>query len=71
MYWLADIRDKATGRSRISGSALGRAQGRQTFVVSADEYRQEIARSAQRLTQITGRKPCRCIVRRAARHRRR
>ncbi|MGE8443192.1 MAG: polysaccharide deacetylase family protein [Comamonas testosteroni] len=57
MYWLADIRDKATGQVthfKVKPSAGPRAG--QSFVVSADEYRQEIARSAQRLTQITGRK---------------
>ncbi|EFI62404.1 polysaccharide deacetylase [Comamonas thiooxydans] len=57
MYWLADIRDKASGQVthfKVKPSAGPRAG--QSFVVSADEYRQEIARSAQRLTQITGRK---------------
>lgn len=57
MYWLADLRDKATGQVthfKVKPSA-GPRMG-QTFVVSAEEYRQEISRSAQRLTQITGRK---------------
>ena len=57
MYWLADIRDKATGQVthfKVKPSAGPRAG--QSYVVSADEYRQEIARSAQRLAQITGRK---------------
>lgn len=58
MYWQADIRDKATGQVthfKVKPSA-GPREG-QSFVVSADEYREEIARSARRLQQITGRKP--------------
>lgn len=57
MYWLADIRDKATGQVthfKVKPSAGPKAG--QTFVVSADEYRQEIERSALRLTQMTGHK---------------
>ena len=58
MYWQADIRDKATGQVthfKVKPSA-GPREG-QSFVVSADEYREEIARSARRLQQITGHKP--------------
>ena len=58
MYWLADIRDKATGQVthfKVKPSAGPRAG--QSFVVSVAEYQQEIARAAQRLTQMTGRKP--------------
>lgn len=58
MYWQADIRDKATGQVthfKVRPSAGPRAG--QSFVVSADEYREEIARSARRLQQITGHKP--------------
>ena len=58
MYWLADVRDKATGQVthfKVKPSAGPRAG--QSFVVSVAEYQQEIARAAQRLTQMTGRKP--------------
>lgn len=58
MYWQADIRDKATGQVthfKVKPSAGPRAG--QSFVVSADEYRQEIARASRRLQQITGHKP--------------
>jgi peptidoglycan/xylan/chitin deacetylase (PgdA/CDA1 family) len=58
MYWQADIRDKATGQVthfKVKPSAGPHAG--QSFVVSADEYREEIARSARRLQQITGHKP--------------
>lgn len=58
MYWLADIRDKATGQVthfKVKPSAGPRAG--QSFVVTVAEYQQEIARAAQRLTQMTGRKP--------------
>ena len=58
MYWLADVRDKATGQVthfKVKPSAGLRAG--QSFVVSVAEYQQEIARAAQRLTQMTGRKP--------------
>ena len=58
MYWLADIRDKATGQVthfKVKPSAGPRAG--QSFVVSVAEYQQEIVRAAQRLTQMTGRKP--------------
>lgn len=58
MYWQADIRDKATGQVthfKVKPSA-GPREG-QSFVVSADEYREEVARSARRLQQITGHKP--------------
>ena len=58
MYWLADIREKATGQVthfKVKPSAGPRAG--QSFVVSVAEYQQEIARAAQRLTQMTGRKP--------------
>ena len=57
MYWQADIRDKATGEVthfKVKPSAGPRAG--QSFVVSAAEYCEEIARSAKRLEQITGRK---------------
>lgn len=57
MYWQADIRDKATGQVthfKVKPSAGPRAG--QSFVVSAEEYRQEIARAARRLQQITGQK---------------
>lgn len=57
MYWLADIRYKATGQVthfKVKPSAGPKAG--QAFVVSADEYRQEIERSALRLTQMTGHK---------------
>ena len=58
MYWLADVRDKATGQVthfKVKPSAGPRAG--QSFVVSVAEYQQEIARASQRLTQMTGRKP--------------
>ena len=58
MYWLADVRDKATGQVthfKVKPSAGLRAG--QSFVVSVAEYQQEIARASQRLTQMTGRKP--------------
>ena len=58
MYWLADIRDKATGQVthfKVKPSAGPKAG--QSFVVSVAEYQQEIARAAQRLVQMTGRKP--------------
>ena len=58
MYWLADVRDKATGQVthfKVKPSAGPRAG--QSFVVSVAEYQQEIARAAQRLSQMTGRKP--------------
>jgi len=57
MYWLADIRDQATGQVthfKVRPSAGPRTG--QSFVVSAAEYCEEIARSARRLEQITGRK---------------
>lgn len=58
LYWLADIRDKASNQVthfKVKPSAGPRAG--QSFVVSAAEYQQEIARASQRLTQMTGRKP--------------
>lgn len=58
LYWLADVRDPATGQVthfKVRPSAGERA--RQTFVVSAAQYCAEIARAAQRLEGMTGRKP--------------
>ena len=58
MYWVADIRDKSTGQVthfKVKPSAGPRSG--QSFVVSAAEYCEEIARSARRLQQITGHKP--------------
>lgn len=57
MYWVADIRDSATGQVthfKVRPSAGERAN--QTFVVSADEYCAEIAKAANRLESITGHK---------------
>ena len=57
MYWVADIRDAATGQVthfKVRPSAGERAN--QTFVVSAAEYCAEIARAARRLESITGHK---------------
>jgi peptidoglycan/xylan/chitin deacetylase (PgdA/CDA1 family) len=70
MYWLADIRDKATGQVthfKVKPSAGPRAG--QSYVVSADEYRQEIAAPLSGWRRSRAARPCRCIVRRAARHR--
>lgn len=56
MYWLADIRDKATGQVthfKVKPSAGPRAG--QSFVVSVAEYQQEVP--APRSVQMTGRKP--------------
>ena len=57
MYWVADIRDKSTGQVthfKVKPSAGPRTG--QSFVVSAAEYCEEIARAAKRLQQITGQK---------------
>lgn len=57
MYWVADIRDAATGQVthfKVRPSAGERAN--QTFVVSAAEYCAEIAKASRRLENITGRK---------------
>jgi peptidoglycan/xylan/chitin deacetylase (PgdA/CDA1 family) len=57
MYWLADVRERATGRVthfKVKPSAGERAG--QTFTVSAAEYCAEIARAARRLESITGHK---------------
>ena len=57
MYWRADVPDAkgAIRHFRVRPSAGPRAN--QTFVVNADEYCEEIARSSRRLQQITGQKP--------------
>lgn len=57
MYWVADIRDKTTGRVthfKVRPSAGGKAN--QSFVVSAAEYCEEISKAARRLEEMTGHK---------------
>ena len=57
MYWVADIRDKASGQVthfKVRPSAGDKAN--QSFVVSAAEYCEEIGRAARRLEAMTGHK---------------